>query len=488
MPTYLAIDLGAESGRGVIVTLEAGKVQMEEIHRFANRPVRIGDTLFWDFPFLFAETLATLRICADRDIGLDAIGIDTWGVDFGLLGPDDRLLSNPVHYRDSRTENIHDYSNPVMSRQDIFSATCCEPWTISSLFQLLAMQRDSSPILPVTQTFLNIPDLFNFFLTGVKASERSIVSTGSLLAPDGAWSREVIEKFSLPDIFKNLVEPGTVLGPLLPAIQQQTGLSDIPVIATCGHDTSAVAAAVPADPAAGDNWTFLSCGTWSILGRLCPEPITTPKSFDNGFCNEYTLGGWFICRNILGLWLVQELKRKWDCPEDPWDYNRMTKEAADAESVAMVDVADTCLLAPADMETALTDLLGRLGQAKPESRGQLVRCVLESLALEYAYKLNVLDDVAGKKTEAVYMVGGGIANTLLCQLTANACGLTIHAGADQCTALGNALTQAVALGHLKDPQEIRTVMRNSFEMITYKPQNQAAWNEKKQQYSRFRRS
>jgi rhamnulokinase len=456
---------------------------MEEIHRFVNRPVRLGGTLYWDFPFLFAEIVAALKICAERNVELEAIGIDTWGVDFGLLGADDKLVGLPVHYRDGRTQGIHDYSDPIMGRQEIFTATSCEPWAISSLFQLLAMQRDKSPILEMAKTFLNVPDLINFFLTGKKASEKTIVSTANLMDPRGEWANDVIGRFKLPGIFGRLVEPGTVLGPLSEAIREQTGLGEIPVVATCGHDTSAVAAAVPA---AGENWAFLSCGTWSILGRLLDEPITSEEAFKLGFCNEYTLDAWFICRNILGLWLVQELRRKWDRGADPWDYPRMTAEAAKAKSTGMFNVEDGTLMAPADMEQAQYDLLAAMKQPKPSSRGELIRCVLESLALEYAYRLRMIDKLTGRTTETLYMVGGGIANTLLCQLTADALQIPVYAGADQCTALGNALTAAVGMGVLKGPDEIREVMRNSFKLTCYEPRERRAWADKLGRYSQIK--
>ena len=485
MNTYLAIDLGAESGRGVLVTLNEGKVTMDEIHRFSNRPVRMGPTLYWDFPFLIAEIIVTLKKCSAHQIKLDAIGVDTWGVDFGLLGADDKLLSSPVHYRDNRTENIHAYSDPIVSRQDIFTATSCEPWAISSLFQLLSMQRDNSPILPIAKTFLNIPDLINFFLTGIKASEKTIVSTANLMDVEGGWCKEVIDGFKLPDIFGDLVEPGTVLGPLSGSVLEQTALGAVPVIATCGHDTSAVAAAVPAE---GDNWSFLSCGTWSILGKLLDKPITTAAAFEAGFCNEYTLDAWFICRNILGLWLVQELRRKWNTVTDPWDYDRMTSEAVNSQSTGMFNVEDGSLMAPADMEESQIELLKKLDQPVPQSRGELVRCVLESLALEYAYRLDMVDEHTGEKTETLYMVGGGIANKLLCQLTANAIGRVVYAGADQCTALGNALTAAVGMGVLRGPDDVRHVMRNSFELACYEPQEREVWADKLGQYKQLKQA
>lgn len=485
MPTYLAMDLGAESGRGVLVHLDDGRVRMEEIHRFPNRPVRMAGTLYWDFPFQYAEILAALRICAEKGAGLRSIGVDTWGVDFGLLGPDGKLLGNPVHYRDGRTDKIHEYSNRVMSTQDVFEATAAEPWAISSLFQLLALQREHSPLLPLAKDFLNIPDLLNYFLTGVKASEKTIVSTANLMDCGGQWAWSMIERFGLPKMFGRLVEPGTVLGPLEEMVRRQTGLGEVPVVATCGHDTSAVAAAVPA---AGKRWAFLSCGTWSILGKLQPKPVTTQEAFDNGFCNEYTLGAWFVCRNILGLWLVQELRRKWNTSADAWDYPRMTDAARVAKSTATFPVSDQRLMAPVDMEAAQYEVIAEADQPRPSTRGELVRAVLESLALEYALRLERLDRLTNEKTEQLYMVGGGIANTLLCQLTADACGIPVHAGADQCTALGNALTQAVAMEDLKSGEEIRQVMRKSFELKTYEPREPAAWKARLELYRKLQKS
>jgi len=476
---FLALDFGAESGRGELITLFENRIQIEEIHRFPNRPVHLCQTLVWDFPFLYAELLNTLRLCADRNLALKGIGISTWGVDFGLLGEDGQILANPVHYRDERTKDIHDYSDLMMSREEIFAATACEPWAISSLFQLLAMQRDDSPVLKMAASFLNMPDLFNYCLTGKKVSERSIASTSNLMQIDGHWCQDIGDRFKLPEIFEELVEPGTVIGSLRPEITPRSGMADVPVIATCSHDTAAVAAAVPAH---GDNWAFLSSGTWSILGRLRAAPVTSPEFLENGFSNEYTLGGWFLCRNIIGLWLIQELNRKWDSSDDPWNYSRMMEKARLAESGPIIDVANPDLLAPDDMEKALLDLVNRFQQPSPDSRGGLVRCVLESLALEYAYRLELLCALSRESADSLFLVGGGSANQLLCQFTANACGIPIYAGTQQCTSLGNALTQAHALDIIRDPGEIRRIMRNSFELTTYEPRDASFWIDRLGQY------
>ena len=477
---FLAIDLGAESGRAELVTLREGKAQIEEVHHFPNRKVLMAGTLYWDFPGLFAEVLASLRICGIRGIKLNSVGVDTWGVDFGLLDKDGKLLSNPVCYRDGRTKDIHQYSSRFMSNDEIFAITAYEPWAISSLFQLLSLQRDGSGLLEAADTFLNIPDLFNYFLSGVKRSELSILNTSNLMDTQCRWAQDVIKAFSLPrGMFHELIAPGAVLGGLTGEVAGQTSLSGVPVIATCGHDTSAAVAAVPGE---GDNWAFLSCGTWSILGALIKEPITTPQCIERGFTNEYTLGRWYLARNILGLWLLQELRRKWDTSGDPWDYVRMTTEATEATGVLLIDAADDSLMAPSDMEDALLALIKKTGQPVPVSRGELVRGVLESLALEYAHHLDSMAELTGRRSDALYMVGGGINNALLCQFAANACGVVVHAGCDQCTALGNALVQGLAIGALASPQEIRDVVRDSFPLTTYEPQDEGFWGDRRQAY------
>jgi len=479
---FLALDLGAESGRGEIVTLRDGKVTMEEIHRWPNRPVRLAGTLHWDFPFLFAEVLEAIRIAAERGEKLSSMSVDTWGVDFGLLGSHGGLLSNPVHYRDNPGEGIYEYSNRKMPTDEIFALTGYEPWPLASLFQLLALQRAGSPVLAAAEAFLNIPDLFNYFLTGQKRNEMSILNTSNLLSTGCTWCEEVISRFGLArGIFGQIAEPATVIGPLLPDVAEQTALGgDVPVVATCGHDTSAAVAAVPGE---GADWAYLSSGTWSILGCLLDAPIATPRCLEMGFTNEYTYGGWYLARNILGLWLVQELKRKWDTPADPWDYPRLAAEADAADGGPLVDAADESLLAPADMEEALLALIARTGRPAPAGKGQLVRCVLESLALEYARRLASVDELTGRKQKAIYLVGGGSHNKLLCQLTANACGVPVHAGADQCTALGNALGQALALGIVKSTEEIRAVMRASSDIAVYEPADEPLWADRRGQYA-----
>ncbi|MDP6634966.1 MAG: rhamnulokinase family protein [Phycisphaerae bacterium] len=484
---FIAIDLGAESGRAMLVRLAGDRADLQEVHRWHNRPVVMAGTRYWNLPHLFNEILDALKLCAARNLELTSIGVDAWGVDFGLLDYAGRMISLPVQYRDSRTEGIHEYSDPIMSRQEIFLRTGYEPWAIASLFQLLAMQRDHDSVLEIAETFLNFSDMLNYLLTGHAVNERSIACTSGMMNASGCWDEEIIRTFGLKRImFGPLVEPGTVLGPLRDDIRRQTQLTDIPVIAVAGHDTASAAAAVPA--VEGDNWAFLSCGTWSVLGAFLDEPICTPHCLSLGFTNEYTYGQWFLARNISGLWLVQELRRKWNTLEDPLDYDRMTNEARSDQAASyggLIDVADPSLTAPIDMQEAIEALLAGSGQDPPKTRGQLVRCVLTSLALEYNARLETMSELTGRKFDSLYMVGGGIANDLLCQLTADACGINIHAGPTQCTAMGNALIQAAALKIIDGPQAIRSVMRESTEIADYRPQSEDQWSQKREDYAKL---
>ncbi|MFW6061943.1 MAG: rhamnulokinase [Planctomycetota bacterium] len=484
---FLALDLGAESGRGELVTLRDGDLEMEEVHRFANLPVRMGGTLYWNLPSLFGNVVEAIRRANDRGVTLSGISVDTWGVDFGLLGADGKLLGLPVAYRDRRTEGIHEKTERIMPIREIFMATALHTMPINTLFQLHAMQLEDSPLLEVADTFLMMPDLLSYYLTGRKVSEVTIAQTSQLVGKDCNWSPEITRNFSLPErMFPELVGPAEVIGPLLPEIAEQAGITyEVPVIASAAHDTGAAVGAVPGE---GENWAFLSSGTWSIMGMLVDQPIATEAAYDCGFTNEVTYGGWYFARNILGLWLVQELRRKWDTADDAWDYDRMTAEAAEAPSGLLVDVDDQRLLAPADMEAALKDLLRESGQMMPASRGELVRCVLESLALLYGWGLDQMGEMTGNSPSALYIVGGGIRNQLLCQFTANAAGIPVHAGVDQGTAVGNALGQALALGVIDSPQTIRDIVRDSFEVRTYQPQDPDEWTEKRQRFSKLQGS
>jgi rhamnulokinase len=479
--TFLAIDLGASSGRGILLTLADGRLSMEGIRRFENFKVQIGQTLHWNLLWLHQQILECLHLCAQRDVELTAIGVDAWGVDFGLLDANGKLLGNPVCYRDLRTENIHDYTDRIVSQDAIFEQTACDPWAISTLMQLLAMQRDGDVQLEHARHLLHMPDLFNYLLTGVMANDLSNLTTGNMVDPQCKWATKLFEQFGLPTALLegDVVAPPKVLGTLSESIQKETGIGPVPVVCVAGHDTASVVAAVPAQ---GDHWAFLSCGTWSILGAARDEPVSDPACLHAGFTNEYTIGGWYLCHNISGLWLINELQRHWSREDASWTFSRMTDEARAAEAGGMIDVSDPSLAAPEKMEEALLAVMAANGQPKPESRGQIVRCVLESLALEYAKRLKVLGVLAGERFETLYMVGGGIANTLLCEFTANAIGIPVEAGASECTAMGNALGLALAVGAIDSLAELRQIMRDSVEIRSYAPQNRERWETRLAEY------
>lgn len=476
----LSIDLGAESGRSELVTFTPQGLHMRELHRFANRPVRLGSTLAWDFPHLMAEIYHSLRLCSEQSIPIQGVGVDTWGVDFGLLDASGNLIANPVHYRDTRTQDIHTLSDAIMSKGELFAATACEPWSIASLFQLIAMQTLQPELFSVARTFLHMPDLINYFLTGKVCAERSIASTACLMDTDGCWSAEILHRFELPAIFPTLYDAGTVLGGLRPEIAHTTALGDVPVIAVCGHDTAAAVASIPLED---QTCAFLSCGTWSILGKTRARPLTDPKCLQQGFSNEATLGGWYLCRHIIGLWIVQELLRQWNRSDDAWDYPRAVRAADVSSTECLIPVAEPTLMAPPDMEAALRTVLRITGQDSLLSRGHLLRCVFQSLALEYALRLDQIDELTGERTVTLALVGGGARNTLLCQYTANASQRLVLAGLDQCTAVGNALVQALALGWIPDMHSARALVSSSSALVTYHPQELSLWSQLRRTYT-----
>jgi rhamnulokinase len=480
----LAFDLGAESGRGVLGLFDGGRLRLEVVHRFPNGPVRTLDTLHWDVLFLHGEMLAGLRKCAAEWGGIDCLGIDTWGVDFALLGADGTLLGNPRHYRDPHTETILDDAFRRVPRAEIFRQTGIQIMRINSLFQLLALLRDRSPLLEAARTILFIPDLFNYFLTGIKVNEFTNATTSQLYNPTtGGWARDLIRSFGLPErVFGTLVSPGTVLGPLRPAVATDTGLAPVPVILPATHDTGSAVAAVPADE--GRSWAYISSGTWSLMGAELDAPLLSDQAQQYNFTNEGGVGGTIrFLKNIMGLWLVQECRRAWARSGRDYGYDELARLAAAAPPFAsLVNPDDPSFLLPANMPAALADFCRRTGQPAPEEPGPVVRCALEGLALRYRWVLGRLEEMLGRRLDVIHVVGGGCQNTLLCQLAADACNRPVLAGPVEATAVGNVLVQAIGLGLLNSLAEAREVVRGSFEVRTYTPQNPESWHEP---YQRF---
>ncbi len=481
----LAFDLGAESGRGILGRFDGQRLQLQVIHRFANTPVRVLGALYWDVLNLYHETIQTLRRVQAEHGPLDGLGVDTWGVDFALLARDGTLLGNPRHYRDPHTEGIMDAVFARVPRQEIFRQTGLQFMRFNTLFQLLALQRDRSPLLDVAEHLLMMPDLFHYFFTGLKVNELTNASTTQLLDPvSRKWAHGLVEQLGLPGkVLGSLVQPGTVLGPLRSAIAAETGLNPAPVIASATHDTAAAIAAVPAS---ASSWAYLSSGTWSLMGVELPAPLLTDAALGYNFTNEGGVGGTVrLLKNIMGLWLVQECRRAWERAGSAHGYEELVRLAESAAPfVSLVNPNDESFVLPASMPAALADYCRRTGQPAPADVGATIRCALESLALAYRQVLDRLEGLTGKRLEVIHVVGGGSQNAFLCQLTADACNRPVLAGPVEATAIGNVLVQALGLGMLGSLADVREVVRKSFEVREFTPKQPDAWQEP---YARFQK-
>jgi rhamnulokinase len=474
----LAIDLGAESGRGILGLFDGERVRLETVHRFPNGPVALLDQLVWDAPGLYRETLTALHKAGAGFGGIDSVGVDTWGVDFALLGRGGTLLGLPRHYRDPHTETAMDLAFAKVPRPEFYRRTGVQFLRFNSVFQLLALQRDRSPLLDAAENLLFMPDLFHYWLTGIKANEFTDASTSQLIdARTRSWDYELAGQLGLPTkLLGSLVQPGTVLGPLRKAVAGETGVAPVPVVAPATHDTASAVAAVPAS---AGSWAYLSSGTWSLLGAELPEPVVTDASLAANFTNEGGLGGTVrLLKNIMGLWLVQECRRSFERAGHDYSYEELSQLAEAAPRVAsLIDPDHPSFLLPPDMPTAIAGYCRKTGQAVPETPGAFVRCCLESLALKYRQVLESLESLTGKRFEVLHVVGGGSQNALLNQFTADATNRPVLAGPAEATAVGNVLVQALGLGLMGSRDDIREVVRKSFAVTTYLPKHAAAWDE-----------
>jgi rhamnulokinase len=480
---YLAFDLGAESGRGLLGRFDGDQLVLEELHRFPNGPVRILDTLHWDLPRLWEEMKAALRKAGAECSELDGVGVDTWGVDFGLVGRGDTLLGNPVHYRDARTDGMIEAACKVMARERIYEITGLQFLPFNTLYQLLAMVRSRSPLLDVAETLLMMPDLFGWLLTGRRAGERTDASTTQLLDPrTGTWSNALCEAFHLPrPILPELIEPGSELGPLRASVAEEVGIASLAVLATASHDTASAVAGVPAQAKSGatPDWCYLSSGTWSLMGLEVPAPVINSSTMRYNFTNE---GGVFgttrLLKNIMGLWLVQECRRTWARAGRDYSYEELVPRAEAAQPfAALVDPDDPSFLSHGDMPARLAAFCTKTGQRPPADAGSFVRCALESLALKYRWTVERLEEVAGTRIRTIHIVGGGARNALLNQFTADACGRAVQAGPVEATAAGNVLVQAIGRGRIGSLAQARSIVARSFPLAVYEPRDTGAWND-----------
>ena len=448
----------------------------------------------WDVPRLFAEMKAGLaRVAAHlRDEGLgdvESLSVDSWGVDYVLVGGDEPP-DLPYHYRDPRTENSYVNAIETVPAGTIFAETGIQFMPINTLYQLLAHQGQEPEQLAGADRLLLIADYFHSLLSGVAVAERSLASTTQLYNPrTGRWSEKLLSEFALPTaLFPEVVDSGTVLGPLRPEVAARTGLHGVQVIATCSHDTAAAVAAVPVeqDQDAGDDWAYLSSGTWSLLGVELPGPLINDRVRDANFTNEIGHGGSVrFLKNIAGLWIVQECRRAWLAEGADYSYDDLTRMAGEAEPFrSLLHPADARFLTAGDMPRKVRDFCRETGQAVPQTPGQVVRCALESLALSYRRTLEQVEALTGRTIRRLHIVGGGSRNALLNRFAAGATGRAVLAGPVEATAIGNLLLQAVTLGHLTGMAGLRRTVRASFPVLPFTPADADAWE---QPYARFQR-
>jgi rhamnulokinase len=472
---YVAIDLGAASGRVVVGQVDDRRVAIEEVHRFSNVGVTVLDEVLWDVLGLWRGTLEGLaRIGPSRE--LRGLGVDGWGVDYALLDRDGRLLANPHSHRDPRTRGLVEQALGVLPADELYRLTGVQAQPINTLYQLLAARGTTS--LDAASRLLFIPDLLAYWLTGVPVVEATVASTSQLYdAGAGDWAWPVIERFDLPrHLFGPVVEPGAERGSLLAKVAEVTGVAARPgvaVSAVASHDTASAVAAVPAE---GDDFAYVSSGTWSLVGVETPEPVRTPAARAAGLTNEHGVAGTNrLLKNVTGLWLLQECRRVWSLRGDGRDDGQLVAAAEAAPAFGpLIDPDDAAFLGPGDMPSLIRAFCARTGQQPPAEPGTVIRCILESLACACRRVLDQIETVTDRKIEVVHIVGGGARNQLLCQLTASAAARPVLAGPVEATSLGNILVQA--LGAQASPTELRDLVRRSTALKRYEPRDQEAWS------------
>lgn len=470
----LAIDLGASSGRVMLSQFSPNGMRLEEVYRFPNGPISIANHLHWDVRRLFEEIKIGLRK-AGSTCAINSLGLDTWGVDFALLDQHDKLIANPFHYRDPQTHGMMEEVFQRVDRKEIFQRTGTQFMQINTLYHLFA-NRDT-PILEKAKTFLMMPDLFNYWLSGRKANEYTIATTTQFFNPYlKEYDRLILSKLSLPmDIYPGIVTPGTILGTLISTLGNDTGLDEIPVIAPACHDT---ASAVVSVPIKNPRSAYISSGTWSLMGVESTRPVITEQSLSYNFTNEGGVNGTFrLLKNVTGLWLIQECRRIWAEEGVKYSWDRITHLAEYSQGFAsIIDVDDPVFLNPDHMPIAIQGYCKMKGQPVPASTGEIIRCIFVSLALKYRWVTNCLEEMLGETIEVIHIIGGGSQNQLLCQMTADATGKEVIAGPVEATAIGNALMQAIAIGYLGSLSEAREIVSKSFPLKRFQPDPSDQWD------------
>ncbi len=475
MDKYIAVDLGAESGRIMIGGEENSKLRLNELYRFVNTPVQVGKHYFWDILKIFYEIKTSLNQ-TQKSFPNQArsLGVDSWALDFGLLDQNDNLLGNPYCYRDPRTERIPDKVHEIISSWDIYQKTNgIISLSINTVYQLYSIVLENPSLLKLTKNILLIPDLINYWLTGKKFCEYTNATVTRMFdSKNRIWSKEIIELLNIPlVIFPEVIMPGTNIGELSDEVKNETGMNKLSVIVPATHDTASAVIAVPAEE---KNFVWLSSGTWSLLGTNSDNPYVTQEAM-NFFISNYGSGeGKYLpWKNIMGLWLVQECRRNWAKESGELTYDDLTKLALGADAFKyMIDPDHSTFLNPTNMPAAIQDYCRNTNQKIPESKGEIIRTILEGLALKYRWTIEKLEKISNSKFDKIYIVGGGSKNGLLCQFAANACNRLVTAGPAEATAIGNIAMQMISTGQLSDLREARQLVKNSFDVKEYEPQKE----------------
>lgn len=479
----LAFDLGAESGRALIGRYAGGNLSVEEIHRFSNEPVEYNGELHWDAPRLWHEMQSALAIAGSQGIHLDAMGVDTWGVDYALLGEGGALLGNPFHYRDKQTDGMMERVFALVTPEEIYSRTGIQFMQLNGLYRLYAQQLTTPRLLQTAEKLVTIPDLFNFWLTGVAVAEFTNATTLQFYDPRKKdWSTEILQKLGISTHFlPSVVQPGTILGNLRPEVAKKAGISAVAVVAPACHDTGSAVAAI----AGASESVFISSGTWSLEGTEVHQPVINPEARHFNFTNEGGVCGTFrLLKNVMGLWLLQRCRRDWQLAGSSYTYPELMQMALSGPPFqSLVDPDDPSFLHPESMLEAIADFCRATRQPVPEGPAAVTRTVLESLALKYRFVLDRLEALTGRHFREIHIVGGGAKNELLNQFTAEATGRRVVAGPVEATALGNIAMQMLASRAVGSLEEVRQLIAHSFPAQTHEPQQHAEWE---RAYRRFR--
>jgi len=480
---YLALDFGAQSGRALLAHLQAGILTTEEVHRFANEPVEYGGSLHWDVPRLWFEVRNALSRLGE--VELAGIGVDAWGVDYALLGERGELLQNPYHYRDRRTEGIMEEVLGRVTKQEIYEATGIQFMPINTLYQLFAARRQTPELLKAAKCLLTIPDLFNYWLTGKAVCEFTNATTTQMVDPlKRGWAAGLMQRLELPaHLPAPMVEPGSIIGTLLPDIAGHSCLAGTTVIAPACHDTGSAVAAI----SAREGTAFLSSGTWSLLGTELDSPVITPDALRMNFTNEGGVNGTTrLLKNVMGLWMLQGCRQSWTAQGHRYEYRELIELAGREISFRhLIDPDDDSFLRPKDMLMAIDNFCTRTHQPVPKDPGAYVRAVLESLSFKYRIVLRNLEHVSGKSIEQIRIIGGGSKNRLLNQLTANATGRQVLAGPAEATALGNIALQILATGGAASLQEVRAMVDRSFRSEVFDPCETDQWEQHAERFEQY---